>query len=359
MKKVSVLVVDDSSFMRKMISIMLGDDSELEVVATARNGLDAIAKVKEYSPQVITMDIEMPEMDGLTALRHIMKEHPTPTIMISAATQTGADITLKALESGAIDFVHKPSGSISPDIYTMKAILQEKVKIAAQSKVSPYVRANIPVRNPKLAETIRHPQLLKPFAQSIDRLVAIGTSTGGPRALQEVIRRLPKQWNTPIVIVQHMPAGFTLSLANRLNSLTHLRVVEATHEQAVEAGTVYIAPGGLHMEVVRKGSNNYYIALHDQEPRGGHKPSVDVLFESISELTELNRTLVVMTGMGGDGAQGMKKVKDKSNNVTTIAEAESSCIVYGMPRSAIALGCVDYVVPLESIADQLNQVVTS
>lgn len=194
---------------------------------------------------------------------------------------------------------------------------------------------------------------------ALDHLVAIGTSTGGPKALQEVLSKLPSDWIIPIVIVQHMPAGFTLSLANRLNSLTHLRVIEAIHEQTVEPGTVYIAPGGRHMEVVRKSSGQYQIHLQNQEPIGGHRPSVDVLFESFSKLTEVHRTLVILTGMGSDGSQGMKRVKEQSTRVNTIAEAESSCIVYGMPRSAIALGCVDYVVPLESIADQLIRIVTS
>jgi two-component system chemotaxis response regulator CheB len=350
---ISVLVVDDSSFMRKMISSMLEEDPQIKVVATAKNGMEALERVQLYSPQVITMDIEMPQMDGLTALQHIMAQKPTATIMISATTREGADTTLRALEWGAVDFVHKTSGSISIKLYHMKSMLQEKVKIAAQTNITQLVQ-----KQNGRPSTIRLPSSVSKN-ERFDQLVAIGTSTGGPRALQQVISRLPSDWYIPIVIVQHMPPGFTLSLANRLDKLSHLNVVEAVDGQIMECGTVYIAPGGRHMEVVRKDHRNYYLHLHDHEPRGGgHRPSVDILFESISELSDLRRTLVLLTGMGNDGALGMHRAK-QSSNVVTIAESEASCVVYGMPRSAIAMGCVDYVVPLQSIADKMTELARS
>lgn len=356
MKRILVVVVDDSSFMRKLISNLLEEDPAIKVVATAKDGKEAIQRVYEYSPDVLTMDVEMPEMDGLTALKRIMAEKPTPIIMVSAMTRSGAESTFQALEWGAVDFVHKPSGSISPDIYLMKSMLLQKVKIAAETRVTSFIRRMYPSVSvsPEKHQTTRE--------TCFDRMIGIGASTGGPKALQQLISQLPPDWSVPILIVQHMPAGFTKSFADRLNGLTPLQVVEASDNEQIQSGSIYIAPGGSHMEVVRKTGDPadgvYYIRLNQQELRGGHRPSVDVLFESMAELPELHRTLILLTGMGQDGVAGMDLVK-KQSNVITIAEAEESCVVFGMPKSAIAAGCVDYIVPLGSMADQIRKAIRS
>ncbi len=351
-----VLVVDDSLFMRNMITRCVEEDSQLQVAGTARNGAEAVLMAKNLKPDVITMDIEMPVMNGLEALDRIMTECPTPVVMLSSLTQEGARETVRALQMGAVDFIPKPSGASNLDLSEVKEEMLTKIKIAALT--SPQVLKMIR-RRPR--EDREFPVQEKPPAgpgvpgESLKQIVAIGTSTGGPRALDAVIGSLPADFPYPVLVVQHMPSKFTKSLADRLDARSQVQVVEAAEGEAIRGGTVYIAPGGFHMTAVLE-NGTYRIRLHQEDPRKGHRPSVDVLFESVSRLSELRRHFVLMTGMGSDGARGMLLAKE-SGAATTIAESAESCIVFGMPRAAIELGCVDHVVPLESISKQIAEAV--
>lgn len=383
-----VLVVDDSVFMRKIVSDLVTELPGFQVIATAKNGLEAIEMNQRLSPDCITMDVEMPEMNGLEALKRIMKEHPVPVIMLSSLTGEGAMETIQALESGAVDFVQKPSGSISLDLFKVKKMLHEKLEIAVRTNVKRLAKPDVwtskrmeqrVVEQPKPKPAAAPAPLQKPAATfqpkeeksvspppprreasfsftgatEFSQLVAIGTSTGGPRALQQVLTGLPENFPAPVVIVQHMPPNFTHSLAVRLNTNCRIRVVEGADGMVLEAGTGYVAPGGFQMRVVKDGAV-YRLRVTSEEPRGGHKPSVDTLFDSILPLTDLKRHIVIMTGMGSDGAKGMQSLK-KHGALTTIAESEETCVVYGMPRAAVELGCVDHLLPVYEIADQLNR----
>ncbi|CAI8785642.1 protein-glutamate methylesterase/protein glutamine deamidase [Brevibacillus sp. IT-7CA2] len=363
MSKIRVLVTDDSAFMRKVISDILSTDPEIEVIDRAKNGLECIEKCKELAPDVLTLDIEMPVMNGLDALEKLMNECPVPIVMLSSLTKEGAEATIHALELGAFDFVTKPSGPISLDIHKVGDRLIERVKAAAASKVrlkkqisrvvkpvsseskaapaSPVIRTKIP----------SSPAVMRSQVGGKARLVVLGTSTGGPKALQSVLTAIPANFPAPIAIVQHMPAGFTKSLANRLDSLCQIRVTEVVDGEYLENGTAYIAPGGFHFEV-RQVNGRLQAYLHQEEPRGGHRPSVDILFESVSQLTNVDKWAIIMTGMGNDGTKGLKRMKEL-DRVTSIVEDESSCVVYGMPRAAIQAGLADNVAPLEKIPELL------
>lgn len=380
MDKKRVLVVDDSVFMRKIISDLISEHPDYQVAGTAKNGLEAVELARKLEPDCITMDVEMPEMNGLEALKRIMKDNPTPVIMLSSLTQEGALETIQALEWGAVDFVQKPSGSISLDLFKVKETLYEKLAVAVQSKVkrsSKAVSASLadlpPPAPPKtggsMGDRTAKPPLTaaKPQASAaepesprtpstgFDQLVAIGTSTGGPRALMQVLSQLPGNFPAPIVIVQHMPPNFTLSLATRLDANSRIKVVEGADGMVLQAGTAYVAPGGYQMRVHKDAASGYRLAVTSEEPRGGHRPSVDTLFESILPLRELKRHIVIMTGMGSDGAKGMLALK-RHGAVSTIAESEETCVVYGMPRAAAELNGVDYLLPVHQIAAKLVQV---
>lgn len=344
-----VLVVDDSAFMRKVITDLISEDPEFTVIDTARNGVEAVRKTRELRPDVVTMDVDMPLMDGLKALETIMRECPAPVVMLSSLTDAGARETIAALELGAVDFVQKPSGSISLDLYKVKEQLMEKLKAAA--------RAKMPGKAPSAAPP--PPAPARPAAGvpaagkggAIAKLAAIGTSTGGPRALQKVLSALSADFPAPILIVQHMPPMFTKSLAERLNSLCAIEVREAVNGERLVPGTAYIAQGGRHMKAERAGKGDYRIRLTDEPPRSGHRPSVDMLFESLAGLTELKRVAVIMTGMGSDGARGLKTLKD--SGALTIAESEETCVVYGMPRAAADMQAVQYMLGLHEIPDKM------
>ncbi|OQP08001.1 chemotaxis response regulator protein-glutamate methylesterase [Geobacillus sp. 46C-IIa] len=344
MKTIKVLVVDDSAFMRKWISDFLSEHPRLEVIGTARNGQEALEKIAVCRPDVVTLDVEMPVMDGLVTLRHIMEKQPLPVVMVSSTTKEGAENTVAAMQYGAVDFVAKPSGPISLDLYKVKDELIRKVLHASEANM----RA-LAARRPKAAPW-------RPPAKTVraeKAIVAIGTSTGGPRALETVLTQLPPHLAAPVVIVQHMPKGFTKSLANRLNALSAITVKEAEDGEVLRNGTAYIAPGGVHLVVGEE--NGVLKARFDESlPRAGHRPAVDVLFESLAAIRRCRIVAVIMTGMGSDGTAGLKKLKE-SGDVEAIAEARETAIVYGMPRAAIEAGVIDVIAPLDGIAAAIVQ----
>ncbi|MCT4606742.1 MAG: chemotaxis response regulator protein-glutamate methylesterase [Marinisporobacter sp.] len=349
MKKIKVLVVDDSAFMRKVISDMITLDKDLTVIDTARNGKEAIKKINELSPDIVTMDVEMPIMDGITALKNIMQKTPLPVVMLSSITKEGAEATLKALDLGAVDFITKPTNIFKMNTEDMRNQLIEKIKIASRVNVS--AKCIQPARKIKIIANRS-----VPYKENtrIKKIVAIGTSTGGPRALQDVIPYLPKDIPASIIIVQHMPAGFTKSLAERLNNLSEIYVKEAENNDKLLPGHAYIAPGGYHLKIIKYASD-YKVSLTKDAPVSGHRPSVDAMMNSLAQLEIDNLIGVIMTGMGSDGAVGIKNIKEKRGY--TIAQDEATCVVYGMPKSAVNLGCIDEVVPLQNIAQVITKIV--
>ncbi|SHN53173.1 two-component system, chemotaxis family, response regulator CheB [Paenibacillus sp. ov031] len=472
-----VLVVDDSAFMRKIVSDLIETDSEFKVTATASNGKEAIQKAIDLKPDVITMDVEMPEMNGLDALKSIMKQSFVPVIMLSGINEQGMKETIMALEAGAFDFIRKPSIVHDQDIAQVGKALVERMRAAmdeikrkadreasmkkrdeAQSKLlqqsqrvhvdppplqdrkgslkkkiepaqsgarfgsgqtdslrakpkQPTVpltkqntghldkkleplrdsnrasnastdriaKANKPTQSPKenrlssrLAEQETAAASAEPSKDiakvipshkgagvpegSFNKLVAIGCSTGGPRALKTLLEQLPGDLPAPVIIVQHMPPNFTRSLAQRLNTFSELHVVEAEEGMVLRKGTAYIAPGGFHVKVNKTADGRFTIKLTEEEPVNGHRPSVDTMFESLLPYTSLQRHLVLLTGMGSDGARMMKKLYE-AGVTSTFAENEETCVVYGMPRSAVELQCVRHLLPLQEIAPKLVQAV--
>ncbi|WP_082389402.1 chemotaxis response regulator protein-glutamate methylesterase [Lysinibacillus sp. ZYM-1] len=371
--KSKLLVVDDSAFMRKLISDFFVGNSKVEVVGTARNGKDAIKKIQSLKPTVVTMDIEMPEMNGLEALKEIMIQCPVPVVMLSSTTQRGTENAIAAIESGAVDFVAKPSGTISLDLHKIHNELVHKVEQAAMVPISklkkpsgrkrqqePVTKASTVIKD--LQQQGQIPILMNAAATKVaitkphiewskvgKKIVLIGTSTGGPRALQEVITKIPKSIQAPILIVQHMPAGFTKSLASRLDQLSEIVVKEAEQGDILQNGVAYIAPGGYHLKL-RKVGTTFGIVLDNQEaPRSGHRPSVDVMFENVSQYKDFDKVAVIMTGMGHDGSNGLKALK-KTGNVIAIAESAETCIVYGMPKAAVETQLIDEVADVDDIA---------
>ncbi|MGX9133682.1 protein-glutamate methylesterase/protein-glutamine glutaminase [Rummeliibacillus sp. JY-2-4R] len=354
--------------MRKLISDFFANHPSIQVVGTARNGKDAIKKIQLLKPDVVTMDVEMPEMNGLDALKVIMKEFPVPIVMLSSTTKNGAKITLEAISNGAVDFIAKPSGPISLDLHKVESELVEIVENAAKVHVSKLRHTDF-IKQDKLSASeasvqIDHLQRKVPTSQESHsivnnlvkwnshskKMILIGTSTGGPRALQEVIPRLPSNIKAPILIVQHMPAGFTKSLANRLDHLSEITVKEAEHGEILQNGVAYIAPGGFHL-LIRKIGTSYGIVLDQTEPpRVGHRPSVDVMFVNNSLYNDFDKIAVIMTGMGSDGTKGLQALKN-SGNVIAITESSNTAVVYGMPKSAYATGLVDEVADVDDISN--------
>ena len=350
---IKILIADDSIFMRKLLSDLFEEQPDFKVVGVAHNGKDAVEKTAQLSPDLLTMDVNMPVMDGLEALAIIMKEHPLPVVMISSMTKTGAEATLRALELGAVDFISKVSGTVSSIADIQNEILEKcraaaaaNWRISAKGKSIPVEVEEPPVPKVRPAELMS-----SPFSKTVpgtgqQRLVAIGTSTGGPRALQQVITQLPADLPCGVVVVQHMPPGFTKSLSERLDSLSKVKVKEAEDNDLIEPGHVYIAPGNYHMQVKNQ-SGLLRISLNQEPPLASHRPSVDVLFDSVASVGR-RLTAVIMTGMGSDGAKGMQKIKSAGGYV--IAEDESTSVVYGMPKAVVDLGIADKVLPLPYIA---------
>jgi two-component system chemotaxis response regulator CheB len=343
-KKIKVLVVDDSAVMRKLVSNLLERDAEIEVVATAIDGTFAINKVDQLRPDVVTMDVNMPRMDGLTALQQIVSRYAIPVVMLSSLTTTGARLTLQSLEMGAFDFVCKPKGSSQMGEVADELI--EKVKAAARSRdmrdvtgpliLPPALRSTGPLRDP----TSRGPI----------KLVAIGASSGGPHALRQMLPRIPADFPAGIVIVQHMPESFTALFAKWLDEICAIKVREARDGSLATAGSALIAPGNAHL-TVRKRPTGAEAVLERSSPVNGHMPSVDVLFRSVASEYGDQAAALIMTGMGGDGAEGIGEVKRAGGH--TIAQDKDSCTIFGMPRVAINKGYIEQVLPLGELAQYL------
>lgn len=346
---IKVVIVDDSPFMRKILGDILNSDHHIQVVGDAKNGREAIEVIKNLKPDVVTLDIEMPIMNGIDALKIIMETNPMPVVMLSGLTYTGAESTMVALELGAIDFIQKPSSIFQVNADNLKKEIVEKVKAAHKAKV--FYNNNKADETGTIKNIVEKQSNIKANAP-IKNIVAIGTSTGGPRALQHIIPLIPKNFPGSFLIVQHMPPGFTKSLADRLNSISPVTVKEAEEGELIYPGYVYIAPGSHHLEVTADNKNNLYVHLSEKQPVSGHRPSADVLFQSLSNLRENKSQMigVIMTGMGSDGTKGLIELKQKTS-AHIIAQKEESCVVYGMPKSAVKAGVVDELVSLEKIMD--------
>lgn len=407
---IRVLIADDSAFMRKILTDFFNKQPDFEVAGAAINGKEAISKVLELSPDLVTMDVNMPVMDGLNALAVIMEKQPTPVVMLSSLTQQGTEATVRALSLGAIDFISKAGGSISK-LDTIEDELLEKCRNAAKARVRkmPYVpqkklsqldtsgsaagppvmkRVELPVRqglklpgaasisssqnsgngfgirraNPFLqargkpqppAANKATPVAMTSMGNGAKKLVAIGTSTGGPQALQQVITRLPGNLPCGVVVVQHMPAGFTKALADRLDTISQVSVKEAEDGEVIRAGHVYIAPGSHHLRVKEEGSSRK-IVLGQDPPVGNHRPAVNVMYDSVAGIGK-NLVAVIMTGMGCDGCEGMKKIKAAGGY--SIAQDEPTCVVYGMPKAVVDAGLADEIKPVENIAQAIVEAV--
>ena len=336
--------------MRKAIRRMLSGAHDIEVVDTAADGREALAKVGELRPDIITLDVKMAGMDGITALERIMREYSTPVIMLSSLTQEGAEVTLKALELGAVDFIDKTRAESPMDITLLANELVAKVRAVAGVDIEK-IRANL---SEAVAATPEQPRPTSPGdrvpgSARID-VVALGTSTGGPPALHVLIPKLPHNFPSGMIVVQHMPVGFTRTLAERLNTQSQLNVVEAAEGDEVRPGKVLIAPAGRHVKLRR--SNGRYVIHLDAEPSDSpHKPSVDVMMASVAKACGRKSLGVLLTGMGNDGAKGMRAIREAGGR--TFAESEETCIIYGMPKSAVDEGVVDKVVPLHRMASEI------
>ncbi|HDQ26523.1 MAG TPA: chemotaxis response regulator protein-glutamate methylesterase [bacterium] len=346
MKKIRVLVVDDSAFMRKVITQMLEGDPEIEAAGTAKDGKDAIKKAAELKPDVITMDLEMPGLDGLKTLEYIMKETPTPVIMLSAYTPKGAETTLRALEAGAADFVCKPSGEVSLDIKKVKEELVEKIKTAAQidARKLTVLSADIGTGTQEASgEGGRPPEVL----------VIIAASTGGPRALTEVIPRIQKRsLPASYIVIQHMSQGFTKTLAERLDSHSLIKIKEATDGEEIVRGNAYLAPGNYHLEIKREKAR-YYISLNQKPTRLGVRPCADITMISAAEEFMGPVVGVILTGMGKDGTAGAAVLREKK--AVIVAQDRETSVIYGMPKSAAEKGMVDIIQPIDRIAEEIER----
>ena len=380
---IRVLIADDSAFMRMVLSDLFKAQPDFEIVDTARNGKEAVEKVLKYKPDLLTMDVNMPIMDGLQALEVIMKDCPLPVVMLSSLTKEGADATITALGLGAVDFISKTGGSVSR-IDTIESEILSKCRAAASVKfanrhapLTPSAPTIAPAPQPPKMRRIELP-LRRPApapvqpvapARSVftpksvprsggvsnpkNKSVVLGTSTGGPKALQTVVGGLPKNLPCGVLIVQHMPPGFTKSLAERLNEISQISVKEAENHDIIEAGHVYIAPGNYHMTVVPT-PNGREIVLNQDPPIGTLRPAADVLFKSAVRFGH-DIVSVILTGMGQDGAAGMKEIKQAGGYI--IAEAESTCVVYGMPKAVVDQGIADEVLPLPEVASAIVKAV--
>ncbi|MDR7856248.1 chemotaxis response regulator protein-glutamate methylesterase [Tissierella sp.] len=338
---IRVLIVDDSALMRKILADILNSDDDISVIDTAKNGEEALRKIDSLKPDLVTMDIEMPLMDGITTLKHIVTKFKIPVIMISSLTSQGAELTLKALDEGAVDFLAKPTNIFSLSQSDIKMEIIDKVKAGSKSKLCNREPIN---RIDKLdTPIIEHGQIQKNFTN----IIAIGTSTGGPRALQSLLPELPSNINASIVVVQHMPPKFTKSLADRLNLTSSIKIKEAEEGDVLCRGHAYIAPGDFHMEIVKEGKD-LVVRLNKKPQVMGLRPTVDALMESVSKISNFSKIGIILTGMGSDGTKGIVQMKE--SNSYTIAQDEASSVVFGMPKAAISTRLIDEILPLNEIA---------
>lgn len=340
---VRVLIVDDSALVRKILTEVIEAAPGLEVAGVASDPYEAREKIKRLQPDVLTLDVEMPKMDGITFLGNLMRLRPMPVVMVSSLTEPGADVTLAALELGAIDFVTKPKVDVAAGLGDYADELVAKLKVAARAQ--PRARPTIAAERAKAAEATAG---LMSRIQATDKLIAIGASTGGTEAIREVLDLLPAD-APPVVIAQHIPEAFSRPFAERLDKTSPLRVSQATDGQQILPGHAYVAPGNLHLRVRRSGAR-YSCQLDDTEPVNRHKPSVDALFESVADQAGINAVGIILTGMGGDGAKGLKQLQDCG--APTIAQDEATSVVWGMPGEAVKLQAADHILPLGRIAFQ-------
>jgi two-component system chemotaxis response regulator CheB len=346
-KKITVICVDDSALIRGMMTQIINSQPDMTVVATASDPLVARDLVKLHNPDVMTLDVEMPRMDGLEFLEKLMRLRPMPVVMVSSLTERGSEAALRAMELGAIDFVTKPRLGIQDGLMAYTDLIASKIRIAAGARILPRKRAAATGSAAAVAEVplLHNPRL------STEKLIAIGASTGGTEAIRAVLEPLPAD-SPGILIAQHMPPGFTRSFAQRLSGLCRISVAEAVHGERILPGHAYLAPGGFHLSLARSGAN--YVAQVDQEPPiNRHRPSIDVLFDSVAKHAGKNAIGVILTGMGRDGAQGLLRMHEAGAH--TLAQDEASCVVFGMPREAIAIGAASEVAPLLEMSKRLME----
>ena len=343
---IKAVVVDDSAFMRKALSTMLKKDPQIDVVAVARNGEEGLEMVRKFDPDVVTMDIEMPKMDGLTALKHIMMEMPRPVIMVSSLTTEGAEATLKAMEYGAVDFIPKQFSMVSLEIVKIEEELRSKVKSVARKKDNLRVFRRIKKKAP--VTTIKGFDKKKSIL--VRDIVAVGVSTGGPPVVQKILSELPRDFPACILIAQHMPGSFTGPFARRLNEASQLTVKEAESGDVIKPGHVFVAPGGQHLKIDQKVSRIDVVVTH--EPRDAlYKPSADVLISSVAKGVGKRGLGVILTGMGHDGLLGIRELKQRGGKA--IAQNEESCVVYGMPKAIVDEHLADVVTDVDHMAETI------
>ncbi len=348
MQKIRVLTVDDSALMRQVLATLLAKDPDIEVVGAAPDPYIARERIKALNPDVLTLDVEMPKMDGLTFLEKLMRGHPMPVVMVSSLTEIGCQTTLRALELGAVDFIAKPKIDLREGMNEIAQDLIAKIKAAAVARVRGKGIGGNGHQNPLAS----HPSPLasgSAMIKTTDTIIAIGSSTGGTEAVKEVLEKLPSN-TPPILITQHMPERFTKTWADRMNKICRIAVKEAQDGDSVLPGHALIAPGNYHMTLVRSGAR-YTVQINQDPPVNRHRPSVDVMFASVARYAGANAVGVILTGMGGDGAKEMLTMKQAG--AFTIAQDEASCVVFGMPKEAIKAGAVDKILPLDDIAGSI------
>lgn len=350
--KIRVLCIDDSALVRSLMTEIISSQPDMMVCATAPDPLVARELIKQHNPDVLTLDVEMPRMDGLDFLERLMRLRPTPVVMVSSLTERGSEITMRALELGAVDFVSKPKVGIRDGLLDYTQIIADKIRAASRAKLRPLAArapaaagAAAPAGAPAAVSPLRN------MLVSTEKLIAIGASTGGTEAIKEVLMPMPSD-APAVLITQHMPAGFTKSFAKRLDSLCRIAVKEAEHGERLLPGHAYIAPGDFHLSLARSGAN-YVAALSDAAPVNRHRPSVDVLFNSVAEFAGKNAIGVILTGMGKDGAVGMGAMRRAG--AYTFAQDEASCVVYGMPREAVLIGAACESVSVQQMTHHVMQ----
>ena len=359
MEKITVLIVDDSALVRQLLTELLNSDPEIEVIGTAVDPFQARDKIKQLKPDVLTLDVEMPRMDGVTFLKNVMRLHPMPVVMISTLTEHGAQVTLDALELGAVDFVTKPKLDLSNTMAEYAEEIIEKVKQAAKVNVHalvPQKFVTLEVSEKLTADAVLPSAVSRKIPahlKTTEKIIAIGASTGGTEAIKAVLQQLPPS-SPGVVVTQHIPAAFSGPFAERVNGVSALEVCEAKDGQQILPGHAYIAPGDKHLIIERSGAR-FYCHLNDGPPVSRHKPSVDVLFMSVAQNVGANAIGVMLTGMGDDGAQGMLEMKEAG--ATNLVQDEKTSVVWGMPGSAVKLGAAETQLPLGKIAEKLLDLV--